>query len=804
MLREGTDLAIAAMPHKKAATDHSLNQSEENANFQRFPLYARLFVNSELPLQTVSMSLSSVPTSWRNALPISVVLSLEFPQVGLREWQQAQNAHTVVVHTNLQIDGKLKPGRLAISKDLLSELSFPIPKIFLRNMTHFGTSSCGWILKIEPSSLEVKKILHHEFPDFTRNQKLNSYYLVSELAENIPLLYSSNLRKFVDFVVAPWNPEPLFLIGSFGTGKSDFLLHSLGYLEKECTEEKPIFYFSFRALENESVDKHHATICDFFSLASQHAPAILVFDDVDILFGSNLDSDESSQEQQTNIGYVLNELLVSTRFVWVILAVNSETSLNLNFETGIVSSSPKIILGQGGAHERNEMIENMLTHWFPNASLDIRILLPSCESCTKKDFDLVIHKVHASLESSSQYATNEMLVEAFEQHRPISLGDSVQTSKQKSRWKWDDIGGMVDAKATILNAIVLPRKFAEVMGCQNASLPPAGILLFGYPGCGKSLLARSAARACGLNMVVASGPELLDKFVGGSEANVRALFARARAAAPCVVVLDDLEVLAPKRAMGLSSLNSGSDSGGGGGSASQVADRVVNMLLTELDGVSGRNDVHVIGVTQRPDLIDQALLRPGRLGTAVLCDMPTRDERHDILLKHGNDIESSLKLNDWALGIADATEGYTGADLFALLKAARMRSAKAVVNGDFSDSRVSVSFESDEKPSTIAEFRVVVVSDNHELPCDDFLIESLPRQLFEKYCPAKFASNQQVDTGSFSISLESILQLLKETRPSLSEKTVSRLKALYKGFQSGDKPELKNDEANRNQILVFK
>ncbi|CAN0364833.1 unnamed protein product, partial [Laminaria digitata] len=160
----------------------------------------------------------------------------------------------------------------------------------------------------------------------------------------------------------------------------------------------------------------------------------------------------------------------------------------------------------------------------------------------------------------------------------------------------------------------LPVKYGRLFEATPTRLP-TGALLYGPPGCGKTLLAGAVAAECGLNFISVKGPEVLDKYIGASEQAVRSLFARAASAAPCVLFFDEFEAVAPRR---------GNDNTG-------VTDRVVNQLLTFLDGVEGRDGVYVLGATSRPDLIDSALLRPGRLDRQLYCGFPDELEREDIL-----------------------------------------------------------------------------------------------------------------------------------------------------------------------------
>ena len=206
-------------------------------------------------------------------------------------------------------------------------------------------------------------------------------------------------------------------------------------------------------------------------------------------------------------------------------------------------------------------------------------------------------------------------------------------------------------------------------------------MLYGYPGCGKTLLASAVAKECGLNFISVKGPEILNKYIGASEKSVRDLFERASAAKPCVLFFDEFESIAPKRSViprphlvtRPTLTSSGHDSTG-------VTDRVVNQLLTEMDGAQGLDGVYVLAATSRPDLIDPALLRPGRLDKALLCDMPDEEDRLDVsvsaALRATTLTQQILRAVAKKLPfepdidfeeVARATAGFSGADLQAVI-----------------------------------------------------------------------------------------------------------------------------------------
>eukprot|EP00698_Gefionella_okellyi_P012926 TRINITY_DN3511_c0_g1_i2.p1 TRINITY_DN3511_c0_g1~~TRINITY_DN3511_c0_g1_i2.p1 ORF type:complete len:536 (-),score=133.10 TRINITY_DN3511_c0_g1_i2:43-1650(-) len=219
--------------------------------------------------------------------------------------------------------------------------------------------------------------------------------------------------------------------------------------------------------------------------------------------------------------------------------------------------------------------------------------------------------------------------------------------------RWDDIGGLRDVKQQLRETLEYPTKFSRLYSRAPIRLR-SGLLLFGPPGCGKTLLASGVARECGLHFVGVKGPELLNKYIGQSEQAVRDLFDRASAAAPCVLFFDEFDAIAPRR---------GHDSTG-------VTDRVVNQLLTQLDGVEALQGVYVLAASSRPDLIDPALLRPGRLDSCLQCRMPDLQDRVEILqaLARRVHLHSDVDLHD----VASACEFYTGADLTALMYNAQL------------------------------------------------------------------------------------------------------------------------------------
>lgn len=223
---------------------------------------------------------------------------------------------------------------------------------------------------------------------------------------------------------------------------------------------------------------------------------------------------------------------------------------------------------------------------------------------------------------------------------------------------WQDVGGLHNVKQALSDILELPLLHPDLVASCPLRLQ-TGALLYGLPGSGKSHVVAAAVAAADIRCIVINGPELLNKYIGASEAAVRDVFQRAAAAAPCVLFFDEMDALAPRR---------GHDNTG-------VSDRVVNQLLTELDGVEGLKGVVVIGATSRPDLIDPALLRPGRLDNLLYCDFPGPQDRSEIMqcLSRKLRLDPGVDLEE--IGSSEALEGYSGADLGAILADAQLAAA---------------------------------------------------------------------------------------------------------------------------------
>jgi transitional endoplasmic reticulum ATPase len=230
---------------------------------------------------------------------------------------------------------------------------------------------------------------------------------------------------------------------------------------------------------------------------------------------------------------------------------------------------------------------------------------------------------------------------------------------QRPNIKWDEIGGLTEVKEELAEAIEWPLKHADLFSQADVK-PPKGLLLYGPPGTGKTMIAKAVATTSEANFISIKGPELLSKWVGESEKGLREIFRKSRQAAPCIVFFDELDAVAPRR-------------GRSEGDA-HVTERVISQMLTEMDGLEDLKGVVVIGATNRPDIIDEALLRPGRFDRILEVPFPDKEAIKEILKIHTKKkpLDSTVNLDR----LVELTEGYTGADIAAVVNAAAMSAIK--------------------------------------------------------------------------------------------------------------------------------
>ena len=301
------------------------------------------------------------------------------------------------------------------------------------------------------------------------------------------------------------------------------------------------------------------------------------------------------------------------------------------------------------------------THGFVGADLESLAKEAAMNALRRlrPELDLEQEEIDAGILESMQVVESDFR-EALKGIEPSALREVFVEVPDVS---WDSVGGLEDSQERLRETIQWPLEYPDVFETMDVEAA-RGVLLYGPPGTGKTLMAKAVANEAQSNFISVKGPELLNKYVGESEKGVREVFEKARANAPTVVFFDEIDSIAGERGQRMG------DSG--------VSERVVSQLLTELDGLEELEDVVVIATTNRPDLIDSALLRPGRLDRHVHVPVPDEDARHSILKVHTRDkpLADDVDLED----LARRTDGYVGADLEALCREASMAATRGFIN----------------------------------------------------------------------------------------------------------------------------
>src|SRR5919107_2122237 len=458
-------------------------------------------------------------------------------------------------------------------------------------------------------------------------------------------------------------PKGVILHGPPGTGKT--------LLAKAVANETNANYYTIGGPEimSKLYGESEERLRNIFQEAEKNAPSIIFIDELDSIAPKR---EEVSGEVETRVVAQLLSLmdgLASRGKVVVIGATNRINAVDpalrrpgrfdREIEIGVPDRNGRLEILQihtrGMPLEKDVNLERLadITHGFVGADLHALAKEAAIRALRR-----ILPEIDLSAESIPADILNKIIVKMQDF---IDVVNEMEPSAMREVFvevpdvKWEDIGGLEAIKQELREAVEWPLKYQGMFAYADAT-PPKGILLYGPPGTGKTLMAKATANESEANFISIKGPELLSKWVGESEKGVREIFRKARQAAPCIIFFDEIDAIAPAR--------------GGSFGDSHVTERVISQFLTELDGLEILTNVVVIAATNRPDIIDPALLRPGRFDRLLYVPPPDRDSRLQIIRIHTTKKHLAQDVNLDSL--ADNTDGYTGADIASLLSTAVM------------------------------------------------------------------------------------------------------------------------------------
>eukprot|EP00871_Galdieria_phlegrea_P005468 jgi/Galph1/5922/GphlegSOOS_G4547.1 len=450
-------------------------------------------------------------------------------------------------------------------------------------------------------------------------------------------------------------PKGVLLYGPPGSGKT--------LIARAVANETGAFFFLINGPEimSKLAGESESNLRKAFEEAEKNAPSIIFIDEIDSIAPKREKTQGEVERRIVSQLLTLMDGLKSRSQVMVIAATNRPNSIDpalrrfgrfdREIDIGVPDENGRLEILR--IHTRNMKLDPDVdleriakdTHGYVGADI-AQLCTEAAFQCIREKMDLIdLEDEHIDAEILDSLAvTQDHFKFALGQSNPSALRE---THVEIPNVTWEDIGGLEEVKVelqeTVQYPVEHPDKF-EKFGMQ----PSKGVLFYGPPGCGKTLLAKAIANECQANFISIKGPELLTMWFGESEHNVREVFDKARQAAPCILFFDELDSIARSRG------SSAGDAGGAG-------DRVINQILTEIDGVGERKSVFVIGATNRPDILDPAITRPGRLDQLIYIPLPDHKSRFQIFKAALRKSPVSPDVDFEAL--AAATAGFSGADI---------------------------------------------------------------------------------------------------------------------------------------------
>jgi len=415
---------------------------------------------------------------------------------------------------------------------------------------------------------------------------------------------------------------------------------------------------------------------EIFKEAEEEAPSIIFIDEIDSIAPKR--EEVTGEVERRIVAQLLAVMdgLESRGKVVVIGATNRPDSLDpalrrpgrfdREIEIGVPNREARLevlqIHARGMPLAEDVKLEKLadITHGFVGADLAALAREAGMRALRRivPELDLDVESIPVEI-LNKIVVVNEDFVDALRELEPSAMREVLVESPNV---RWDDIGGLAEVKQELMEAVEWPLAYPKLFSHMAAS-PPKGIMLYGPPGTGKTLMAKAVATESQANFISVKGPEFLSKWVGESERAVRETFRKARQAAPTVLFFDEMDAIAPAR--------------GGGTSDSHVTERVISQILSEMDGLEALHNVVVVAATNRPDIIDPALLRPGRFDRMIEIGMPDQEARLEILKIHT--AKRPLAEDIDLVAISKKTDGYSGADLASVCNEAVMLAIREYV-----------------------------------------------------------------------------------------------------------------------------
>jgi len=473
--------------------------------------------------------------------------------------------------------------------------------------------------------------------------------LIREMVE-LPLRHPA---LFKNLGIKP--PRGVLMYGPSGTGKT--------LIGRAVANETGANFYIINGPEimSKMAGESESNLRKMFAQAEENAPAIIFIDEIDSIAPKREKTNGEVEKRIVSQMLTLMDGINSRAQVVVIAATNRPNTIDpalrrfgrfdREIDIGVPDEVGRLEILE--IHTRKMKLDEdvdlekvaKLTHGYVGADI-AQCCNEAALQCIREKMDVIDFEDDTiDAEVMAQMAVTQRHMDfAIESGNPSALREMTVEVPNVS---WADIGGLERVKAELKETIQYPLEYPEQFEKFGMS-PSKGILFYGPPGCGKTLLAKAVANECQANFISIKGPELLTMWFGESEANVREVFDKARGSAPCVLFFDELDSIAKAR-------------GGGGGDAGGAGDRVINQILTEMDGIGAKKQVYIVGATNRPDILDPAITRPGRLDQLIYIPLPDEPSRISIInaVLRKSPVDPSVD-RDY---IAKITNGFSGADI---------------------------------------------------------------------------------------------------------------------------------------------